>query len=180
MQAVRPGSSGSTEFRDGPVGAHTDDPGGEWNGLRPYETGDRLHLLSWQAEARFDALLVHDFRPDSADAVTIVFDDRAGVHRRHAFENALSAVYGLTTTAETWGTDYDISTLSGRRVRGSATPEGVVALLTFLAETQPTRSSEPAGASASDLPTDALLVTTPTAVATLPSSVDRGSVVVIE
>ncbi len=38
-------------------------------------------------------------------------------------------------------TDYDVSTLSGRRVRGSTTPDGLVALLTFLAEIQPTRSS---------------------------------------
>ena len=92
--AVLPGGSGSTQFRDGPAGVHTDDPGGEWSGLRPYEPGDRLHLLSWQAEARFGALLVHDFRPDSEDVVTIVFDDRAGVHRRHAFEEALGAVLG--------------------------------------------------------------------------------------
>lgn len=180
LQAARPGSSGSTQFDDGPVGVHTDDPGGEWSGLRPYERGDRLHLLSWQAEARFGALLVHDFRPDSEDAVTIVFDDRAGVHRRHSFEKALGAVFGLASATEGSGTDYDVSTLSGRRVCGSTTPDGLVALLTFLAETQPTRSSEPAGASSSDLPTGALLVTTPTAVATLPSTVDHGSVVVVE
>ena len=87
---------------------------------------------------------------------------------------------GSLTTAETWGTDYDISTLSGRRVRGSATPDGLVALLAFLAETQPTRSNNHSEASTSALPTGALFVTTPTAVPTLPSSLDRGSVVVIE
>ncbi len=180
LPAVRPGSSGSAQFGDGPTGVHTDDPGGEWSGLRPYEPGDRLHLLSWQAEARFGALLVHDFRPDSEDVVTIVFDDRAGVHRRHTFENALGAVFGLAADAGGRGTDYDVSTLSGRRVRGSTTPDGLVALLTFLAETQPTRSSDHVGAPASPLPTGALAITTPTAVSTLPVSVDRGSVVVVE
>ena len=139
--AVRPGSSGSRQFSDGSLGARTDDPGGEWTGLRPYAPGDRLHLLSWQAEARFGALLVHDFRPDSEDVVTILFDDRAGVHRRPAFEKALGAVIGLVSAAEGPATDYDVSTLSGRRVRGSTTPDGLVALLTVLAETQPTRSS---------------------------------------
>ncbi len=99
--AVRPGWSGATQFRDGPAGTHTDDPGGEWSGLRPYEPGDRLHLLSWQAEARSGDLLVHDFRPDSEELVTIVFDDRAGVHRRHAFEEALGAVLGLATAGKT-------------------------------------------------------------------------------
>jgi uncharacterized protein (DUF58 family) len=181
LASVRPGSSGSTQFGNGPVEVHTDDPGGEWSGLRPYEPGDRLHLLSWQAEARFGALLVHDFRPDSEDAVTIVLDDRAGVHRRPAFEHALGAVFGLASAAEgRGGTDYDVSTLSGRRVRGSITPDGLVALLTFLADTQPTRSNQRAGGSASELPNGARLVTTPTAVATLPPTLDNRSVVVIE
>ena len=178
--AVRPGTSGSTQFSDGPAAIHTDDPGGEWSGLRPYEPGDRLHLLSWQAEARSGALLVHDFRPDSEDVVTIVFDDRAGVHRRQAFESALGAVFGLASAAEGRARDYDVSTLSGRRVRGSTTPDGLVALLTFLAETQPTRAGEHRGLPASTLSDGALLITTPTAVPTLPHSLDGGSIVVIE
>lgn len=179
-RAVRPGFRGATDLGAGPIGVHTDDPGGEWSGLRPYEPGDRLHLLSWQAEARFGTLLVHDFRPESEDAITIVFDDRAGVHRRPAFEKALGAVLGLASPSHARGTNYDVSTLSGRRVRGSTTPDGLVALLTFLAETQPTRSSRRSEASASALPTGALLVTTPTALPTLRFSVDRDSIVVVE
>ena len=81
-----------------------------------------------------------------------MFDDRAGVHRRHAFEKALGAAVGLASAAEGRGTEYDVSTLSGRRVRGSTTPDGLVALLTFLAETQPARSSSHGGGSASPLP----------------------------
>jgi uncharacterized protein (DUF58 family) len=178
--AVRPGWSESAQFRDGPAGTHNDDPGGEWSGLRPYEPGDRLHLLSWQAEARSGALLVHDFRPDSEDVVTILFDDRAGVHRRHAFEDALGAVLGLATGPKGRGAHYDVSTLSGRRVRDSTTADGLVALLTFLAETRPTRSSGGFSPSAVPLPAGVVVVTTPTAVATLPSSVDQSSVVVVE
>lgn len=178
--AIRPGTRGSTHFSDGPAAIHTDDPGGEWSGLRPYEPGDRLHLLSWQAEARSGALLVHDFRPDSEDVLTIVFDDRAGVHRRDAFENALGNLFGLASTAEGRATDYDVSTLSGRRVRGSTTPEGLVELLIFLAETQPTRGGQHRALSASTLAHGTLLITTPTAVPTLPRSLDRGSIVVIE
>jgi uncharacterized protein (DUF58 family) len=177
-QVVRPGWSGSAQFRDGPAGVHTDDPGGEWSGLRPYEPGDRLHLLSWQAEARSGALLVHDFRPDSEDVVTIVFDDRAGVHRRPAFEEALGAVLGLATAGQDQGTHYDVSTLSGRRAHGSTTPDGLVALLTFLAEIRPTHSSMQT-ASTAPPPAGAVVVTTPTAAATLPSSLEHGSVVVV-
>ncbi len=179
--SVRPGSSGSMEFSDGPAGVHTDDPGGEWSGLRPYEPGDRLHLLSWQAEARFGALLVHDFRPDSEDVVTIVFDDRAGVHRRAAFEKALGVVYGLASAVEASATEYDVTALSGRRVQGTTTADGLVALLTFLAETQPTRAAHNAGPGAAAPPHDgALVITTPTALPTLPPSLDQGSVVVVE
>jgi uncharacterized protein (DUF58 family) len=179
--SVRPGSSASTQFGDGSPGAHGDDPGGEWSGLRPYEPGDRLHLLSWQAEARSGVLLVHDFRPDSEDVVTIVFDDRAGVHRRDAFEKALATVYGLASAVEGGATDYDLSTLSGRRVRGATTPDGLAELLTFLAETQPTRSSQLGGPpGSSSLPSGALVITTPTAAPSLPPSLDGASVVVVE
>jgi hypothetical protein len=178
--AVRPGTSGSAQFSDGPAGVHTDDPGGEWSGLRPYEPGDRLHLLSWQAEARSGALLVHDFRPDSEEVLTIVFDDRAGVHRRDAFEKGLGVLYGLAAAAPGRASDYDVSTLSGRRVRGSTTPDGLVALLTFLAETRPTRSRRGGAWPASALSAGALVLTTPTAAASLPASLDRSSVVVVE
>ena len=80
-----------------------------------------------------------------SDVVTIVFDDRAGVHRRDAFEKALGAVSDLpppqkggprTTTSPR-------SRVAGSE--GSTTPDGLVALLTFLAETQPTRSSNHVG-----------------------------------
>jgi uncharacterized protein (DUF58 family) len=177
--AVRPDTGGPTQSSDGPAGVHTDDPGGEWSGLRPYEPGDRLHLLSWQAEARFGALLVHDFRPDSEEVVALVFDDRAGVHRSDAFEKALDYVYGLASSAEGRTTEYDVSTLSGRRARGSTTPEGLVALATFLAEVQPTRSSGVAAWAASALPSGALLITTPTAAGSVPPSLDPSSVVVV-
>jgi uncharacterized protein (DUF58 family) len=176
---VRPGSSGSRHVGAGSAAIPSDDPGGEWTGLRPYEPGDRLHLLSWQAEARSGALLVHDFRPDSEDVVTIVLDDRAGVHRRQAFESALGSVLGLViASAERLGADYAVSTFSGRRVRGPTTPDGLVALAAFLAETQPVRSPDPGEAPTAVGATGALVVTTSTAAPTMPVSVDRRSMVI--
>lgn len=181
LTAGPPGWSGSTQFSDGLVGAHTDDPGGEWSGLRPYEPGDRLHLLSWQAEARSGSLLVHDFRPDSGDVITILLDDRAGVHRRSAFEKALGVLYGLASAAEGRATDYDVSTFTGRQVRGSTTPDGLAGLLLFLAETQPRRPASNTAPSAVPAPPgDALVITTPTASPSLPASFARRSVLVVE
>jgi uncharacterized protein (DUF58 family) len=176
-----PGWSGSTQFSEGLAGAHTDDPGGEWSGLRPYEPGDRLHLLSWQAEARSGSLLVHDFRPDSGDVMTILLDDRAGVHRRGAFEEALGVVYGLASASEGRATDYDVSTFTGRQVQGSTTPDGLAALLLFLAETQPRRPTPETSPSAVPTPPGgALVITTPTASASLPAALARGYVLVVE
>jgi uncharacterized protein (DUF58 family) len=178
-QTVRSGSSGLAQVSEGSLAGHSDDPGGEWSGLRPYEPGDRLNLLSWQAEARSGALLVHDFRPDSEDVISLVLDDRAGVHRRDAFERSLSMIYGLTVQADGLTTDFEVSTLSGRQLRGSTTPEGLVDLATFLAETQPSRRG---GGVHSVVPTPGgtLLVTTPTAAPTLPPWFDHDAVVVVE
>jgi hypothetical protein len=179
-QTARSGSSGSTQTSDEALARHSDDPGGEWSGLRPYEPGDRLSLLSWQAEARSGALLVHDFRPDSEHVVSLVLDDRAGVHRRDAFEKSLGVIYGLALGSEGQITDYEVSTLSGRRLGGSTTSDGLVDLAVFLAETQPTRT----GAVGTPPPIAprgrTLLVTTPTALPTLPPSFPRDDVVVVE
>ena len=179
-QAVRSGSSGSTQTSNAARAGHSDDPAGEWSGLRPYEPGDRLNLLSWQAEARSGALLVHDFRPDAEDVVSVVLDDRAGVHRRGAFEAALCMVYGLAVESTGRATDYEVSTLSGRQVRGTTTPEGLVDLATFLAETQPIRSGGGGVPPVVPRGSGALLVTTPTALPTLPPSFDHDAVVVVE
>jgi len=115
----------------------SDDPAGEWNGLRPYVPGDRLHLLSWPAEALYGALLVHEFRPDGQAAIRIVLDDRAGVHRREAFEAALSAVHDLLVDAGRQALDVELVALSGDRSSGSSGPDGIAEHLTFLARAGP-------------------------------------------
>jgi uncharacterized protein (DUF58 family) len=180
QRTLRYGSSGSTQMNSEALAGHSDDPGGEWSGLRPYEPGDRLNLLSWQAEARSGVLLVHDFRPDSENVISLVLDDRAGVHRRDAFERSLCTIYGLALEAQGRATDYDVSTLSGRQLRGSTTPDGLVDLAAFLAETQPIRTG--AGGVPLVVPgrSGNLLVTTPTAAPTLPPSFDHDAVVVVE
>jgi hypothetical protein len=179
-QTARSGSNGSTQTSNEAMALHSDDPGGEWSGLRPYEPGDRLNLLSWQAEARSGALLVHDFRPDSEHVISLVLDDRAGVHRRDAFEKSLGMVYGLLALEpEGQITDYEVSTLSGRRLGGSTTPDGLVDLAVFLAETQPIRTGAVRTPSLIAPRGRTLLVTTPTALPTLPPSFPRDDVVVV-
>lgn len=156
--------------------AGDEDPGGELSGLRPYRPGDRLRLLSWSAEARYGTLMVHQFQPDGQARISIVVDDRAGVHRKAAFEEALSATYGLVSDACNSSLDVEITTLSGRGSGRASSPEGMVDLLTFLARASPrpvsaTNAPLPAGASA--------VVTTSTARATLPALPGDPTVVVV-
>jgi Protein of unknown function DUF58 len=156
-----------TAFGGGTGDIDQDDPSGELSSLRPYVAGDRLHLLSWPVEARYGTLMVQQFRPDGQARIGLVLDDRAGVHRRAAFESALSMIHGLAAAAADRGLDVEITTLSGRHVVVAATPDGRVEFLTFLARAQP-RSVTPARVAAAAPPSASAVVTTSTARATLP------------
>jgi uncharacterized protein (DUF58 family) len=178
--AARRGGGGPAHTGERLLATFSDDPAGEWNGLRPYEPGDRLHRLSWQAEARLGVLLVNDFRPETGDVVTIALDDRAGVHRRQAFEEALSVLCGLVSHAAPHSPGIEIVTLSGRRVTGSPTPDGMVDLLTFLARSQPRRDTVRLASWNFTPASTSVVVTTRTAVTTLPRLSGDPSVVVVE
>jgi uncharacterized protein (DUF58 family) len=178
--SARRGSGGPAPAGDRPPSAHSDDPAGEWSGLRPYQPGDRLHLLSWQAEARHGALLVHDFRPESGDLVSVALDDRAGVHRRRAFEEALSVLYRLVLDAAPRAPHFEVVTLSGRRVSGASTPEGMVELQTFLAGSLPRRDKAGPDPWRFAPPGTSVVVTTRTALPTLPHLPGDPSVVIVE
>lgn len=165
-----PSRDGSHEAR------HDDDPGGELSGLRPYAPGDRLHLLSWPVEARYGLLMVHEFRPDGAAPIRIVLDDRAGVHRKAAFEESLSILYALVDRNGAGSREVEIITLTGGLLRIPPTPEGMVELLTFLAGARPTRRR----ASFPLLLGSSTVVTTTTARASLPVTPGVRSVIEVE
>ena len=67
---------------------------GELEGLRPYVAGDRLSLLHWPAKIRYGTWFVRQFEGEGTATVSIVLDDRAGVHRRIDFERLVSAALG--------------------------------------------------------------------------------------
>jgi uncharacterized protein (DUF58 family) len=173
-----PGDSGPlAPSRDGSHEArHDDDPGGELSGLRPYAPGDRLHLLSWPVEARYGTLMVHEFRPDGAAPIRIVLDDRAGVHRKAAFEESLSILYALADREGTRSRDVEIITLTGGLLRVPPTPEGMAELLTFLAGARPGHMS---GGSPL-LRGSSTVVTTTTARGSLPATPGPRSVIEVE
>ncbi len=113
------------------------DMGGEFADLRPYVPGDRLHLLHWPALARHGTLLVRQFEPDTGSIVSIVLDDRAGVHRRGAFEDVLSTILALIDNAAAHELPVELRTLSGFRATVAPTPAGVAMILPLLATLQP-------------------------------------------
>jgi uncharacterized protein (DUF58 family) len=173
LSPIRTGGEGFTEDLSA---ARHDDPGGELSGLRPYVPGDRLHLLSWSAEARYGSLMVHEFQSPASRRVRITLDDRAGVHRRAAFEDALAVVYTLATEAVGGGLDVEFTTLSGGATVVTTAPDGLVDLLTALASAQPVRVAVPAAA----LDEVSALVTTSTAQDSLPAIPGDPDVVVAE
>lgn len=158
-----------------------DDAPGELVGLRPYVPGDRLHLLSWPAEARYGSLMVRQFSAGAGAPVRIVLDDRAGVHRREAFERALSVVHAFVSEAVDCTANIEIGTLSGRRMVVPATPEGMVGALTFLARTDPRRirMRGTEGAPPSRSPHHATVITTSTGQDTLPALSGNPRIVVV-
>ncbi|HXQ61475.1 MAG TPA: DUF58 domain-containing protein [Acidimicrobiales bacterium] len=111
--------------------------GGELADLRPYVPGDRLHLLHWPAFARYGTLLVRRFDPETGAVLRLVVDDRAGVHRRDAFEQALSATLAIIVEAADLGIVLELATLSGSSTVVAPTPQGVASVLPLLSTMQP-------------------------------------------
>jgi uncharacterized protein (DUF58 family) len=159
--------------------ARHDDPGGELSGLRPYVPGDRLHLLSWSAEARYGSLMVHEFQSPTSVRVRILLDDRVGVHRQAAFEEALAMTHALAAEAVGRGFDVELTTLSGFATVTTGAPDGWVDLLTALARAQPIRVPSLPG---TVLPTESecsALITTSTAEGSLPPLSGHPRVIVV-
>jgi uncharacterized protein (DUF58 family) len=156
--------------------------GGEFADLRPYVPGDRLHLLHWPAYARYGTLLVRRFDPEVGGAVRIVVDDRAGVHRRRSFEEALSTTLAIVAAAADLGVPVELATLSGWRATVAPTPEGMAGVLPLLSTMQPRRAGVSGQIadwidSGSGLPT---IVTTVTGEARLPSVLGQCTKVVVQ
>jgi len=155
--------------------------GGELADLRPYVPGDRLHLLHWPAFARYGTLLVRRFDPESTTVLRIVVDDRAGVHRRGDFEEALSATQAIVEGAADAGIALELATFSGSHATVAPTPQGVAAVLPLLSTLQPVRASSPGSVPAwvdagSGSPT---IVTTVTGASRLPPALRRCAKVVV-
>ena len=155
--------------------------GGELADLRPYVPGDRLHLLHWPAFARYGALLVRRFEPEAGAVVRIVVDDRAGVHRRAAFEQSLSAALAIVELAGERGVTIELATLSGWSATIAPTPLGVTPILPMLSTMQPTRTRAPGPVRARlDAESAAsTIVTTATGESSLPAAYRRCPKVVV-
>ncbi len=155
--------------------------GGELADLRPYVPGDRLHLLHWPAFARYGALLVRRFDPEEGGSLRIVVDDRPGVHRRDAFEQALSATLAIVEDAAGVGIAVELETLSGSHATVVPTPQGVATALVLLATLQPGRAgpSGPGRAGVEARSGSPTIVTTVTGESALPPALRRFAKVVV-
>ncbi len=133
---------------------------GELEGLRPYVAGDRLSLLHWPAKIRYGTWFVRQFEGEGTATVSIVLDDRAGVHRRIDFERLVSAT--LWSVLETTRTRHaaHLVTLAGRSYSFAPSELGRADARLALADLQPVAVRAPARIPA--LPADAVVLTTRT------------------
>ncbi len=133
---------------------------GELEGVRPYVAGDRLSLLHWPAKARYGTWFVRQFGAEGTVAVSIVLDDRGGVHRKAEFERLISAVLWVVLDELGGHRVVRLATLSGRSYVFEPDDRGDAEVRLMLAELQPTapRASPPLTA----LPTDGVVITTRT------------------
>ncbi|HWF16236.1 MAG TPA: DUF58 domain-containing protein [Acidimicrobiales bacterium] len=138
---------------------------GELVGLRPYVPGDRLHLLHWPTVHRGEGPFVKEFGSDPARIVRVVVDDRAGVHRRVAFEDMLGMTVAVVADAGRRGWPVELGTISGRACFVSADADGWARAAVFLATLRPGTSG---GSRPSRPPGRSTVLTTSTAAATLP------------
>ena len=143
---------------------------GELEGIRPYVAGDRLSLVHWPAKARYGSWFVRQFGAEGTVAVSIVLDDRGGVHRRAEFERLISAVLWVVIDELGGHRVVRLATLSGRSYVFEPDDGGDAEVRLVLAELQPKAppSSSPIAALVTvalptvALPIDAVVITTRT------------------
>jgi hypothetical protein len=178
-------ASGTAGAPSAPLPVGAPEGSGEFNDLRPYVPGDRLHLLDWPALARYGRLLVRRFDPEGDVAVTVVLDDRAGVHHPEGFEALLSSALGIALEAAAAGRTVEVRTLTGLSLpptHGASTPGALLGFLTALAP----RRADPHGAGGRAPgglvdPAGTVVVTTETGARRLPAAWRRpGRLVVAE
>jgi uncharacterized protein (DUF58 family) len=133
---------------------------GELEGLRPYMAGDRLSLLHWPAKIRYGEWFVRQFDGEGTAAVSIVLDDRAGVHRRMEFERLVSATLGSVLETTRSPQAVHLTTLAGRSYSFAPSEQGRADARLVLAGLQPVALR--AAVRPRAIPSDAVVFTTRT------------------
>ena len=111
-------------------------------GVRPYQLGDRLSSVHWRSFATTTPLLVREFGSEEAGSGRFIIDDRAGVHRRAAFEMALDLLLGALATRSATAPPIELRSLaSGHAI--SISTGTTPALLRWLAALEPRRLDRP-------------------------------------
>ena len=151
-----------------PAGTGTDASGhssagggiGDLEGIRPYVPGDRLSLLHWSAKARYGTWFVRQFSTEGTLALSVVIDDRVGVHRRLEFEQLVATTLWILTEAIEAGRSARLHTLSGRQYAFVPGERGRAEARMVLAELQPLGTDGSSRLAPGDR--DSLLLTTRT------------------
>lgn len=144
---------------------------GELQGIRPYVAGDRLSLLHWPAKVRYGTWFVRQFDAEGTGSVSIVLDDRAGVHRRVEFERLVSAALWAVLETTRSPRAVHLVTLAGRSYSFAPSEQGRAEARLVLAGLQPVVLRRSIRSPA--IPADAVVLTTRTGAERLAQQLPR-------
>jgi uncharacterized protein (DUF58 family) len=125
---------------EGVVGRPTSGHGFELVGVRPYVAGDRLSLVHWRSSVGPHPLLVREMGSESAQPLRVVVDDRAGVHRRAAFEHAVDLVAAVVIDRPATAPPLELCSLASGHSLLPAPGVPSAELLRWLAALEPRRT----------------------------------------
>lgn len=121
------------------LGKLTRSEGEDVIGLRHYQPGDRLSSVHWRSVVGATPLLVRELGRTQATLPRLILDDRAGVHRRAAFEAALDFMANTLVRPAMAELVVELCSLTSGDVLSVTFGAPTAALLRWLAVVEPRR-----------------------------------------
>ncbi|HEX4219610.1 MAG TPA: DUF58 domain-containing protein, partial [Acidimicrobiales bacterium] len=151
-------------------------------GLRPYRPGDRLSSLHWRSAVGTSSLLVREVGGTGESPARLILDDRAGIHRRAAFEAALDILASALIRPASAAPTVELRSLASADALSVVVGKPTPALLRWLAVVEPRRGlglGTKAWFAQWDPGPDDVVITTATGVGSLTLLQEAGALLVV-
>ncbi len=105
----------------------------DFDGLRPYVSGDDPRRIHWRSTAHHDELMVRQYRPPQDGSVAVVIDTRPPSHLESAQDRTASVAASITEAVLDTGYEVRLQTTDGRATSTLTDPTWLDSALEFLA-----------------------------------------------